>query len=178
MIVNETSGWESETERKKRERKRKKSESEREKRGKQHSRSDNRRIGFSPSWFSRQGKTPIRRRSDVSLTRENKMYFYSCNLVSSVRFWVYVYVSITLLRTIDKHRARWRGTGNRAIAVNGLGEPKLPKFPEIAVFLRGSLLYRSLRKVIWQISIRAGISTDWMFHGNRNPRNQACRYLI
>jgi len=44
--------------------------------------------------------------------RGNKSYFYSCNPVNSVRFWVYVYVSITLLRTIDKCRARWRGTGN------------------------------------------------------------------
>lgn len=41
--------------------------------------------------------------SDVSLMRGKiKRISISCNLVSSVRFWVYVYVSITLLRTIDK----------------------------------------------------------------------------
>ena len=41
---------------------------------------------------------------------------------------MYVYVSITLLRTIDKHRARWRGTGNRAIIlVNGRGGGKVVK---------------------------------------------------
>jgi len=84
-------------------------------------------------------KPPVRCQSDVSLMRENKTYFYSCNLV---RFWVYVYVSITLLRTIDKHRARWRGTGNRTITVSGRDEGKVcQSFPKCRSCFRGAFYF-------------------------------------
>lgn len=86
--------------------------------------------------------------SDVSLMRgKTKRISISCNLVSSVRFWVYVYVSITLLRTIDKPCSM---EGNRK-----QDNHRSQRF----------LFYLSVapRKVCLANYYQARISIDWIF---------------
>lgn len=68
-------------------------------------------------------------------------------------------MSITLLRTIDKRRARRRGTGNRVITVNGHDKLKFPKVPRApAVFSQNVLFYR-VAPIKWNAVVRQQIPT-------------------